>query len=92
MKMHFNVVLFMTNQFVLMSLIVVGLKYGYITLVSIAGKGLYLTLIALSASLIAILTGFFTGRYVFKMNWIILAGGICGSMTSTPGLGIAIDL
>ncbi len=25
------------------------------------------------------------------MNWIIIAGAICGGMTSTPGLGAAID-
>jgi putative transport protein len=25
------------------------------------------------------------------LNWIILAGAICGGMTSTPGLGAAVD-
>ncbi|RKX80721.1 MAG: hypothetical protein DRP57_12695 [Spirochaetes bacterium] len=70
---------------------IVGLKYGYTTLISLAGKGFLLVVIASAATLAAVLTGYFTGRYLFKMNWIILAGGICGSMTSTPGLGIAMD-
>lgn len=34
---------------------------------------------------------FFLARYVWKMNWILIAGAICGGMTSTPGLGAAID-
>jgi len=25
------------------------------------------------------------------LNWVMLAGSICGGMTSTPGLGAAID-
>lgn len=31
------------------------------------------------------MVGFAVGRYVFKLNWIILSGAICGGMTSTPG-------
>jgi len=31
------------------------------------------------------------GRKLWKINWIILAGAICGAMTSTPGLGAAIS-
>ncbi len=70
---------------------IVGLRYGYTTISSFTSGGLCLALIAFIAATGAILMGFFIGRYAFKMNWIILAGGICGSMTSTPGLGAAID-
>jgi len=35
--------------------------------------------------------GFLLGRYVFKINWLMLSGAICGGMTSTPGLGAAIE-
>ena len=70
---------------------IVGLRYGYTTIVSLTNGGLYLVLIAFMAAAISILVGFFTGRKIFKMNWIVLVGGICGSMTSTPGLGAAID-
>ena len=34
---------------------------------------------------------FLVGRYLLHLNWILLAGAICGAMTSTPGLGAAID-
>ena len=37
------------------------------------------------------LVGFIIGRYVFKLNWVVLSGAICGGMTSTPGLGAAVD-
>jgi putative transport protein len=37
------------------------------------------------------ITGFLVGRYLFKINWVMLSGAICGGMTSTPGLGAAID-
>ncbi len=70
---------------------IVGLRYGYTTVSSLTRDGMYLALIAFASAISAILTGFIIGRYLFKMNWIILAGGICGSMTSTPGLGAAID-
>jgi uncharacterized transporter YbjL len=34
---------------------------------------------------------YLVGRYIFKLNWIMLIGAICGGMTSTPGLGAAIE-
>jgi putative transport protein len=52
---------------------------------------MYLIFISFGAAFFALLTGFLIGRYVFKLNWILLAGGMCGAMTSTPGLGAAID-
>jgi putative transport protein len=42
------------------------------------------------SAVIAELVGF-PRRYVWKLNWILLAGAICGAMTSTPGLGAAIE-
>lgn len=72
-------------------LAIVGLKYGYETVASLGGSGAELALISFGAGLIALLVGFCVARYIFKMNWIIIAGAICGGMTSTPGLGAAID-
>jgi putative transport protein len=69
----------------------VGLRYGYKSISSIDFQGIIYMLISFGAGLLAILTGFVVGRYVFKINWIILSGAICGGMTSTPGLGAAID-
>ncbi|MEK6266777.1 MAG: hypothetical protein N2B06_18710 [Clostridium sp.] len=72
-------------------LAIVGLKYGYETVAALGGSGATLALISFGAGLISLLVGFCVARYIFKMNWIIIAGAICGGMTSTPGLGAAID-
>lgn len=69
----------------------VGLSYGYKAIDAIAGPGLYLVLIGMVCATLALLIGFVIGHYVFKINWILLAGAICGGMTSTPGLGAAVD-
>lgn len=70
---------------------IVGLKYGYKTFDALFGAGLSLALTSLVVGIVAMLIGFIIGRYVFKLNWIMLSGAICGGMTSTPGLGAAID-
>ena len=70
---------------------IVGLNYGYKALNALLGSGITLSLLSLIIGLISILAGFIVGRYVFKLDWIILVGAICGGMTSTPGLGAAID-
>jgi putative transport protein len=72
-------------------LAVVGLRSGYATLVSLTGAGLTLVLISSVTAVITVLAGYAVGRYVFKINWYMLAGAICGGMTSTPGLSAAID-
>jgi putative transport protein len=72
-------------------LAVVGLKYGFKAFDSLIGSGISLALVSLAVSLLSILVGFVVGRYLFKLNWILLSGAICGGMTSTPGLGAAID-
>ncbi|PJI08524.1 MULTISPECIES: hypothetical protein [Clostridium] len=69
----------------------VGLSYGYNVITIFAGSGAKLAGMGLVVVCVAILMGFLVGRYVFKLNWIILAGSICGGMTSTPGLGAAVD-
>ncbi len=72
-------------------LAIVGLKYGFRTFEAIFGSGISLALVSLGIGIIAMLVAFVLGRYVFKLNWIMLSGAICGGMTSTPGLGAAID-
>lgn len=72
-------------------LAIVGLKYGYKTFDALFGSGIALAVTSLVVGIIAMLAGFLVGRYVFKLNWIMLSGAICGGMTSTPGLGAAID-
>ena len=72
-------------------LAIVGLQYGYETIAALGGSGATLALISFVAGIGAMVVGFIVGRYIFKMNWIILAGALCGGATSTPGLGAAID-
>lgn len=69
----------------------VGLTYGYDVINIFGGAGVWLAMMGLVVVLTSILMGFIVGRYVFKLNWVILAGAICGGMTSTPGLGAAVD-
>lgn len=72
-------------------LAIVGLRYGFKVFDALFGSGAYLALVSLVVGVVAMLIGFFIGRYVFKINWVMLAGAICGGMTSTPGLGAAVD-
>lgn len=72
-------------------LAVVGLRYGYQAVESMATGGLPLLGLSLIVALLSISLGYAFGRYVLKLNWILLAGALCGSMTSTPGLGAAVE-
>ncbi|MCF7929789.1 MAG: hypothetical protein K9L68_14545 [Spirochaetales bacterium] len=72
-------------------LAIVGLRYGYATINSLVSGGLFLVFVSFVTAFVALLVGFLIARYVFKLNWVILAGSLCGAMTSTPGLGVAIN-
>lgn len=72
-------------------LAIVGLRYGAAVAGALNASGLVLVGVAIVVSLFAMLVGFLLGRYVFKLNWILLSGAICGGMTSTPGMGAAVD-
>ncbi len=72
-------------------LAIVGLNAGGGVVKAFLEHGVLLIAVGIGAALAAEMTGFFLGYYLWKINWIILAGAICGAMTSTPGLGAAID-
>ncbi len=72
-------------------LAIVGLNAGGGVVKAFLDHGVLLIAVGIGAALAAEMTGFFLGWYVWKINWILLAGAICGAMTSTPGLGAAID-
>lgn len=72
-------------------LAIVGLNYGYGAVDALMGSGITLALVSLFVGAVACMAGFLVGRYVFKLNWIMLSGAICGGMTSTPGLGAATE-
>ncbi|MGI6357244.1 MAG: hypothetical protein ACOX2K_00865 [Bacillota bacterium] len=69
----------------------VGLSYGHRAVAAISGPAVYLVLVGMACATLSLLVGFLVGRYALKINWVLLAGAICGGMTSTPGLGAAID-
>ncbi|MDX9872410.1 MAG: hypothetical protein RBT41_08335 [Clostridia bacterium] len=69
----------------------VGLRYGHHAFDAVLKSGLNLALTAIVVGLAAVLAGFILGRFIFKINWLVLSGAICGGMTSTPGLGAAVD-
>ncbi|OON98201.1 MAG: hypothetical protein ATN36_01145 [Epulopiscium sp. Nele67-Bin005] len=69
---------------------IVGLKYGNLALNAVMGSGLTLAMTALAVGFVAMTVGFVLGRFVFKINWVMLSGAICGGMTSAPGLGACI--
>ena len=68
-----------------------GLMAGPAILEVFFESGLVLATIGTITACFSILVGYLLGRKLWKMNWIILSGAICGAMTSTPGLGAAID-
>ncbi|KAF2956122.1 hypothetical protein [Marinitoga sp. 38H-ov] len=72
----------------LMFLSSVGLKSGDINLNAQTASLMFYSFII---AIISIVLGVIIGKYILKINWIILSGAICGGMTSTPGLGAAID-
>ncbi|MGO0807212.1 hypothetical protein ACTPEF_25175, partial [Clostridioides difficile] len=47
---------------------------------------------AIAVGVTAMMIGFLVGKYVFKLNWILLSGAVCGGMTSTPGLGLCFPI
>lgn len=72
-------------------LAIVGLRYGFKVFDALLGSGAYLGVVGLVVGFVAMMVGFLIGKYVLKINWIMLSGAVCGGMTSTPGLGAAID-
>ncbi len=72
-------------------LAIVGLRYGFKVFDAIVNGGVNLAIVSLVVGIVAMMVGFFIGRNLMGINWIMLSGAICGGMTSTPGLGAAID-
>jgi len=72
-------------------LAIVGLKYGHTAVVAVETAGLQLLTIGLITATCSLAVGFVFGKYVLKIEDAILVGGICGGMTSTPGLAAASE-
>ncbi|MBM7615410.1 aspartate-alanine antiporter-like transporter [Alkaliphilus hydrothermalis] len=74
-----------------MFLSIVGLNYGYNALNLIRTTGGQLLLIGIVTASFSILVGYIVGKKVLKLSTVYLLGGICGGMTSTPGLAASIE-
>lgn len=65
-----------------------GVEAG-VTLVPVLQQhGLNLSLASLAIAFVPMICGYLFGRFVLRMNLLEIVGGVCGGMTSTPGLGV----
>ena len=72
-------------------LAIVGLKYGHQAVSTIQVAGFQLLLMGVVTGASSLTVGYILGKYVLKIESAILVGGICGGMTSTPGLAAASE-
>lgn len=72
-------------------LAVVGIEAGEGFFDAVMSSGVVLVFIALIVGLGTIAAGMLLLRGVWGLDWIVTAGAITGGMTSTPGLGSAIE-
>nr|AGF93179.1 integral membrane protein [uncultured organism] len=70
---------------------VVGIEAGKGFIGTIIGVGPSLILITIIEGIGAISIGLILLRGIWSLDWIVTAGAITGGMTSTPGLGAAIE-
>lgn len=69
----------------------VGINYGA-QMISVGGSaGSELLIVGFITGTLSILVGYIVGRKVLKIERVPLVGGLCGGMTSTPGLASAIE-
>lgn len=90
---HFNTTFLKSLQTLGLSMFFsyLGLNHGAATITNLSVEFMVYFFVAVLIVITAIMSGFFVGRYLLKMNWVLLIGAICGGMTSTPGLGVAIE-
>ncbi len=72
-------------------LAVVGIEAGAGFVNAVMGAGVVLIVIAIIVGLGTIAVGMLLLRGLWNLDWIVTAGAITGGMTSTPGLGAAIE-
>ncbi|MCP4251049.1 MAG: hypothetical protein GY778_28765 [bacterium] len=66
----------------------VGLRAGHALLGGVKAVGPQVFLTGIIVTIVPVVVGCLFGRYVLKMNPVILMGALAGSLTSTPALGI----
>jgi len=91
MRMDRRVLALLRDLSLAFFLAAVGLMSGPGVVEVFTESGWLLVLVGIVTALVSLAVGYILGRIVWKMNWVLLVGAICGAMTSTPGLGAAID-
>ncbi len=69
----------------------IGLQFGHRAVESIMNGGFILLPVAVVVAVFSILVGYFFGTKVLKIEKPLVAGAICGGMTSTPGLAATLE-
>lgn len=72
-------------------LAIVGLNYGYQVISLGKSAGVMLLIAGIITGGLSILVGYLVGSKILVIERIPLIGGLCGAMTSTPGLASAIE-
>jgi len=79
-------VLFMRSIGLAAFVAMVGLKAGPVFVTALKEVGYVLLLGGIVVTLMPLLTGLLFGRYVLKLNPVLLLGGLAGAQTMTAGL------
>ena len=69
----------------------VGLATGPQAIAQILQHGLILPIVGIVVALVPCIAQLYYGRYVLKMNPVVICGAITGNLTSTPALNMVID-
>jgi len=65
-----------------------GTKAGGTLVPILREHGMILSAAGALVAFVPLIAGFWTARHAMKLNLLQILGGLCGGMTSTPGLGI----
>ena len=82
MMMNLGLVLFLSSA---------GISAGAKLLTILAAHGGVLIAMAATVTVVPMLVGYLFARKFLKLDILKTLGGICGGMTSTPGLGVLAD-
>lgn len=64
-----------------------GIKGGASVVETLQSQGAGIFLVGVVATILPILVGYLIATKIFKFDILTALGGVCGAMTSTPGLG-----
>jgi putative transport protein len=69
-----------------------GTEAGQTLVPVLLEHGFRLNAASVVVAFLPLLVGYWVARHVMKLNLLQIVGGLCGAMTSTPGLGIITSM